>query len=432
MSLQLETSIDSICVRVLDCLLRWAHRLALFCGIAWIAAEALPAQRTWVVDDTMAVGADFPDFVSAYAASAADDRIQVRRGSGAGYALPARIDRAIRILGLGLPKPLLLYRDTIISCPANTVTVIDNFEIRSGTSSGWVTSVANSDGLVILSRLDYPGSMRIPITPYHARRCVMVDCSVMAPVAAVASYTSRIWILNCVTRTASASDPNRNGNLDVKQGSFLTVVGGQHQGGDGLGDCYPLSPGFLGEPAIYADQGPAVVSGPARLVGGLIQAINPVCGAGSSQGRWGAISSNCAPGISGTVIDPMVVRDGGGPGAGCPLDQIREMPAVIPAPAVRGQPQNIETWGPTGSIVAVFASFMTPFDPIVLPIGDVWLDPSLTLHVASGAVDAQRHVRFTTTIPSWLEIGDVLVYQAVSLSSQSLFEISAPGIAEVH
>ena len=99
---------------------------------------------------------------------------------------------------------------------------------------------------------------------------------------------------------------------------------------------------------------------------------------------------------------------------------------------MRGQPQNIETWGPTGSIVAVFASFMTPFDPIVLPIGDVWLDPSLTLHVASGAVDSQRHVRFTTTIPSWLEIGDVLVYQAVSLSSQSLFEISAPGIAVVH
>jgi len=163
------------------------------------------------------------------------------------------------------------------------------------------------------------------------------------------------------------------------------------------------------DPRAPLRDGPAVVSGPARLVGGLIQAINPVCGAGSSQGRVRAVSSTCAPGISGTVIDPMVVRDGGGPGAGCPLDQIREMPAVIPAPAVRGQPQNIETWGPTGSIVAVFASFMTPFDPIVLPIGDVWLDPSLTLHVASGAVDSQRHVRFTTTIPSWLEIGDVLV-----------------------
>ncbi|MFO1054486.1 MAG: hypothetical protein U1F36_19875 [Planctomycetota bacterium] len=431
MSLQLETSIDSICVRVLECLLRWAHRLALFCGIAWIAAEALPAQRTWVVDDTMAAGTDFPDLVSAYAAAVPGDRIHIRFGSGQGYRAPASINKALTIVGLGTTKPIVVHSLVPISCPAQQVLVFDNLDFRAD-ANGLATSVENSLGTVLLSRISYPGALHDPVNTWNAHRVVMVDCVVTAPVQAVAVQGSKVWLLNCVTRARSAGDPNYTGDIQIRCGGFLTVVGGQHQGGDGLGDCYPLSPGFLGEAAIYAGQGPAVVSGPARLVGGLIQAINPVCGAGSSQGRWGAISSNCAPGISGTVIDPMVVRDGGGPGAGCPLDQIREMPAVIPAPAVRGQPQNIETWGPTGSIVAVFASFMTPFDPIVLPIGDVWLDPSLTLHVASGAVDSQRHVRFTTTIPSWLEIGDVLVYQAVSLSSQSLFEISAPGIAVVH
>ncbi|MBI5852042.1 MAG: hypothetical protein HZB39_13600, partial [Planctomycetes bacterium] len=109
-----------------------------------------------------------------------------------------------------------------------------------------------------------------------------------------------------------------------------------------------------------------------------------------------------------------------------------EMPAVIPGPAARGQVQTIDTWGPQQSIVSVFASFLTPYEPIVLPIGDVWLDPRLTVHIGSGAVDQRRHVTFTTTIPAWLEIGDALVYQAASLSPLGGFELSAPGIAVVH
>ena len=76
-------------------------------------------------------------------------------------------------------------------------------------------------------------------------------------------------------------------------------------------------------------------------------------------------------------------------------------------------------------------SFLSRYDPISLPIGDVWLDPSLTLHVGSGGVNGSRELTLQTVIPNWLSLGDVLVYQAVSLSSNS-FELSQPGIAVVH
>ena len=97
----------------------------------------------------------------------------------------------------------------------------------------------------------------------------------------------------------------------------------------------------------------------------------------------------------------------------------------------RRQPQTIRCFGPSGSIVSVYVSFVVPTPPIPLPIGDVWLDPNLILHVATGGVDQNRRLTMRTTIPSWLSIGDVLVYQAVSLSLAGQWELSQPGFAVV-
>lgn len=60
-----------------------------------------------------------------------------------------------------------------------------------------------------------------------------------------------------------------------------------------------------------------------------------------------------------------------------------------------------EIFGPQQCIVSVFASFLTPYEPIAPPIGDVWLDRTLTVQVGSGGVDAQRRLRLSTTIPRW-------------------------------
>jgi hypothetical protein len=109
---------------------------------------------------------------------------------------------------------------------------------------------------------------------------------------------------------------------------------------------------------------------------------------------------------------------------------LHESPTVSPGDAIQGQPQTIDVMGPTGSIVAVFAGLLTGRAPIETSMGDIWLDgPVLTL--GAGAVDANRDLQLSMTIPSWLPQGEVVVYQAMSMSPQSLFEIGPPGFAVV-
>jgi hypothetical protein len=110
---------------------------------------------------------------------------------------------------------------------------------------------------------------------------------------------------------------------------------------------------------------------------------------------------------------------------------VHEFAAVIPGEALRGQAHTLDLWGPTSSILAVYASFLHPGDPITLPIGDVWLDPALIVHVGNAAVDPNRRASLTTTIPTWINPGEVLVYQALALSPQQPFELSPPGFAVV-
>lgn len=106
-----------------------------------------------------------------------------------------------------------------------------------------------------------------------------------------------------------------------------------------------------------------------------------------------------------------------------------EVTVVFPRAADRGQRQTIDVIGPTNGIVSVYASLVHGRTPIALPIGDVWLDPTLTLHVATGPVDGQRNYSTSTTIPAWLPPGTTLVYQAVALTASNRFELSTPGFA---
>ncbi|MCC6784878.1 MAG: hypothetical protein IT457_18670, partial [Planctomycetes bacterium] len=269
--------------------------LLLFASMA--LALPLSAQRTWVVDDTMSAGADYPDLPSAYAAAADNDRILVRRGTGQGYQLPNGLTRPMRILGeLGTPKVVLLYPQMGISCAANEVIVISNFEVRA-VGGDIFTSIANSPGLVVLSQLDYLTVRQIPVTPYRAHRVVMVDCRVTAWDVAVRCFESNLWLLNCQTR-GLAGGRDSAGAVEVKDRSFLRMVGGTHVGGDGLGQCLPLQPGAFGRSAIY-QAGPVVIAGRAQLRGGLWQRYNPSCGSGSNTLRQDGIEVDC---FSGTVL----------------------------------------------------------------------------------------------------------------------------------
>ncbi len=87
--------------------------------------------------------------------------------------------------------------------------------------------------------------------------------------------------------------------------------------------------------------------------------------------------------------------------------------------------------GPSNSVVSLFASLIHPSPPIELPIGDVWLDPTLVVEIGCGAVDANRDISFRTRIPDWMEPGEALVYQVASLSPGGAWDIGPPGFAVV-
>jgi hypothetical protein len=63
-------------------------------------------------------------------------------------------------------------------------------------------------------------------------------------------------------------------------------------------------------------------------------------------------------------------------------------------------------------------------------MGDIWLvGPVLTLGACP--VDANRDLQLSMSIPPWLPQGEVLIYQGMSMSPRSLFEIGPPGFAVV-
>jgi len=363
-------------------------------------STSLSGQRTWVVDDTMAAGAHFSGLIAAHAAASNGDRIQIRYGSGAGYASPVAFDKGVRICGLGSPKPTILYSDAPIRCPPGELLMLDSLEMRGVGPSRIPTGVENSLGLVVLSNLDYPPPLLEAVYSWRSRRVVFVNIAIAGAGGALGVYDSRVWLLNCRTSVPSAGDPIWDGSIELSDNSFLAIVGGRHEGGSGLAPCLPLFCGYSGEPAIWVLGSALVVSGPASLLGGYAQLPHPTCGGGSTTIRGRSIVGNCT---QPRVIDPLASMNGPGINPLCAMNFLHEMPAVIPGPAVRGQVQNIDAYGPTSSIVSVFASFLTPYDPIVLPVGDVWLDPRLTVHIGSGAgLNAGRRITFTTTIPAWL------------------------------
>jgi hypothetical protein len=178
------------------------------------------------------------------------------------------------------------------------------------------------------------------------------------------------------------------------------------------------------------DDGGGVVVGPAIIEAGWMPQ-NP-CGPGGNYRGALDIELDCNSAFNHFYYDPMM--QGRFSSTCLPAGTIHrvEMPAILPGPAVRAQAQDLAVYGPTSSVVAVFASFAHANEPIELPIGEVWLDPDFVVCVGAGAVDAQRSLTMQTRIPDWLSIGDVLVYQAVSMTAPNLVQISPPGFSVVH
>jgi hypothetical protein len=408
--------------------------LTWFLAFLIAVAVALPvaAQRTWIVDASNGPGADFTDLPKAVQAASAGDLILLRPHPGGAYnGWPFYIDKALSVIGLG-SQPVSFYGGLSFLGTGAERMVISNIDASTG-----VLDFQQCPGTVVIDGLPYAGASGVGVrVAYDVGRILMTRCQsrrVRGPALLVDN--TRLWLMDSRLEDVSPNILGFTGAPLYARNSEVWVVGTELIGGTtplptpweepewGLA----ILPSWDGRHRSRAFVGPGC-----RIVGGPTY-LSPVpCPAFPStmpSVKVGYTPSDPHGPSDFVVYDPSVdfvgCRDTGG------RELAHEFPAVLPGEALRGQRQDIVAWGPTQSIVSVFASFLPETEPIPLPIGDVWLDPNFVLHVGSGAVDATRRLRLQTTIPAFLTIGDVLVYQAVSLSPQVMFELSPPGIAVV-
>jgi hypothetical protein len=403
--------------------------LVLVCAVRVPSQAPIPPQRSWLVDNTGSSESDFTDLVSAYRIVRAGDTLLVQ-GSPSPYWLPALMDKPIRIVGIGASSPLVYCPPTTIRIPAGELLLLDNLELGLG------VFVEDCRGRVILSQIRGGWSAPAGIATRRSAPVFVVDSRLIGFLSPVIIPDSETYLQNCEAQTlisgASFGSPPRYAPVMLRQAASpiadqTFIIGGFYQGGEGsCGYDHRLGPiGYAGGPAV---SGHLVLSGPGVFRAGTNPGAPYGCQPVPQRAIWGCVAN--PPIIIPLTIDPMVVGNYVCERPGQLV--VREMPAVLPQQAQRNAPQTIDMWGPTHGVVALFASFAHARDPIELPIGKVWLDPSLVVCVGATAVDQRRHATLTTRIPDWLSIGDVLVYQVVSTSPTSTLEISAPGYSVVH
>ncbi|MBK8977364.1 MAG: hypothetical protein IPM29_15745 [Planctomycetes bacterium] len=251
---------------------------------------------------------------------------------------------------------------------------------------------------------------------------------------AIGTFDSNIWIIDSDIRAVYSSgqsvSPYLGGAsfLGGPRNGTAWIIGSRIEGGiDHPNGNTAMDPGIY---AVYCD---LFITGGSTILGADYSVPTLACpGNPGSTRHWSVLQSSPSPPdprATWFVRDPNTTLDD------CHIveghDLVREFPAVLPGEAIRGQQQSIVAYGATGSIVSVFASFVHGAEPVHLSIGDVWLDPGLVVEIGSAAVGPDRRATLTTTIPAWLQLGDVLVYQAACLSQPSTWEISQPGFAVV-
>lgn len=416
----------------------WSRK-ALWLGIAVVLVAGIGrAQRTWIVDAANGAGADFTDLAPAIGAARAGDTILLRpRASGwyNVYGFPPQLTvKTLKIIGLGL-DPVPIYGSLDFRGTDNGWIVLSNLELSSS-----ACNFEDCPGLVIGHRLIWSqvpanGIMNLA----RVGRAFFADCSytrLRSP--GLYAHETPLWLQNCSIASIYSERLSslHTAALDIG-GANAWVMNTQLVGGvparTTTWDIY-YDWGIRTSPTPqHTNLRSLVFVGPgSRVVGAPLPITNPWCRQFMNEDSVQTGRNNpWHPSVPDDylVYDPLATfvgcRNTGG------NELVHEFPMVLPGDAQRGRRQDIRVWGPTSSIVAVFASFLPPTDPIPLPIGDVWLDPYLVVHIGSGAVDANRRMSLSTTIPTWIDPGKVLVYQAASLSPAQLFELSPPGIAVV-
>jgi hypothetical protein len=405
----------------------------------WAFSGRSVAQSTWHVDHRGGPGIHFTGLEPAYLAAAPNDRILVHYGDGDSYRLPGFLSKPVRILGQVSPvglKPIVITGGTEIQVAQNEMMVLHGFELRFDFST-FLARVydRSSRGVILLSDLDMPACSAGECWFAGNGRAILANVRAEGWSCGFAiAGNVHAWLQNTDISQVSAQY-NVYGPLRASENARLRVIGGRYIGGHGSLDCpFPGPPGFI--PAAGLDLASFAahrVLGPNTAIGGIGDFFHPVCGWGSGIGGtrgWRAVGIiNCT---NLEVIDPLVRLISDTTLNLCPNVPVRELPAVLPGSLRPGHPHLVDVYGTTNSSVSLFVSFLSPAAPIRLPFGEVWLDPSLSLPVRSFPVGTQRHVSVPVNYPpASVHAGDVLVYQAVTMSSGQVLQLSEPGFCVV-
>jgi hypothetical protein len=396
------------------------------------------------------VGTDFTDLLPAVDAAASGDTILLVSRPNAAYRTPAnRLEyfrKSLRIIGLGAEPVRLIGALQFQGAPREHMIVLSNLSIELN-----VVTLDQCHGTVVCDRLIPPSWSTLP---YSGSLRQALDCG-------------NLVIANCDFRQlrGPAVDIIRGRSVFVQNSRIEDIYSDNITSFPSAALCGTEVqmwitqsqitggvPRHLSQWDIYYDWGVAVGHPLNGRVANLF--VGPGCTISGAPKPGGNFTWNYTTqtercrhptnqnSVKTSYVDPstpytpgVLAHDPASSFVGCRdvngSEIVHEFAAVIPGEALRGQSHTLDLWGPTSSILAVYASFLHPGDPISLSIGDVWLDPALIVHVGNAAVDPNRRASLTTTIPAWINPGEVLVYQALALSPQQPFELSPPGFAVV-
>ncbi len=380
--------------------------------LCFVFATALPAQRTWIVDDLGGPGVDFTSVLDAIDSAQPRDTILVRPGSGAAYAFPFVIDKPLTIQGIGsAPVPCSRGME-ILDLPAEETFVLDNFY-----SPNWgeqaVVWITNCAGSVFINGFSHDPGQFLMIRIRDSASVHFAQSTFLPRIWAVLIDDSDVTFNNCHLEAGITWDfwgINEGGAIHAND-SKVTLVDTFAKGGDGY--TIPFPPQRVrGQAALYlrGTTPSAELHGDTALVPG----------AQSSFPELSVVSTTARA----VVIDPRsqaTISDF--------AKTTRELTWVIAnSPTLRGRPLSITVTGPTDSAVALFTSLPARRTPLDTPFGSIVVDPTNHLFLGGSGVGTARDWSTSIPIPAAIPPALSLEWQATSLDSQGAWQIGPPTV----
>lgn len=397
----------------------------LFCPLAG-------AQNTWIVDGLGRPWSHFTDVPAAFAAAAPGDSIWVYASSGVGtYALPAVIDKPIRIVGMGVtgypgsPPLVNVFGPVVVrNIPAGGRVVMSHLGIvvRSQVlfAPPWMQphgiEVQNCAGHVHLERLVYSpfGHVNSSLLFEDCASVSVHSCEWIFLSAPVTCRRSTVQISNTTIQPSQTYSLWPGPPWTISQ----TVEGLRAESSDVT---------LIGTSVWGASYENATVN-PERVA---VDLIDSTLRAGP---RTGLLGGRTAQGLSGPAIravgtsrillDHRMSQSGIHPASTVPA-QRTWIHAVDHGYVTRNELISLTVWGPPGGFLLLGAGDHR-WPGLATGIGTLAIDPGTLTVVGTAAVPGSGQVQYGLFASRYLPIGHPFAFQAAVLDPQGNISLTLP------